>query len=191
MALLIILILILITLINGIIIFNRTPIPNCIDEQNESYINVVSPSYGKVIDIISKDTITFKILLTIFDVHAQYIPISGILTNIEHMYGTHNPVFNNTVLTGKTLENEHIKYQITSNIDNSLTATIYQIAGMFARRCVSFYSKGSFLEYQKPLGRILFGSQVDIIIPKCEIMCKIGDKLIGGETIIAKYPKPY
>lgn len=192
-----ILILIVILIIFNLFIkyFNRSPIKN-FPKKFQSNNIVVSPSYGKVIDIIqSTHNITIKIVLNIFDVHVQYAPISGILIDLIHSPGKHNIILSETAKLGKTYDNENLLYIIKPfplwGDRNPLKCDsnpilVRQIAGKFARRCVPFVSSGDVIFQQEPIGRILFGSQVDITIPSFyNILCKKGDRLIGGETIIA------
>jgi phosphatidylserine decarboxylase len=168
------------------------PKPLLILEKNHKKV-VVSPSYGKIIDITHNNDnyTTIKIILNIWDVHIQYAPMSGILTDLKHNYGTHNLVLENKIHKGKTLNNENLLYTFKSDgphdISNQdLTIQVRQIAGKFARRCISFIKINDRVEQQIPIGQILFGSQVDLIIPTyMNILCQIDDYLIGGETIIA------
>jgi phosphatidylserine decarboxylase len=163
--------------------FNRCPIPI-----NIPYLEgqIVAPAYGKIIDIERvENTTIIKIMLNIFDVHVQYAPISGILEKLIYSPGKHGFVNQNNIQIGKTLDNENLLYVLKQ--PNGLVIGMRQIAGKFARRCISFYSEGDIIQQQQPIGRILFGSQVDLILPsQMQIKCTNGDYLIGGETVIAR-----
>ena len=162
--------------------FNRAPEAVCYPGVIKY---VMSPAYGTVIDIVeSESQYTIKIMLTIFDVHAQYAPITGVITKLDHVQGNHCAINTENVRRGKTLDNEHLTYEIDSP---EQIIYVRQIAGKFARRCVSFYPVGVVVHQCEIIGRILFGSQVDIIMDKFrnELMCEVGDYVRGGITHIA------
>jgi phosphatidylserine decarboxylase len=63
---------------------------------------------------------------------------------------------------------------------------VVQIAGLIARRILSFIDSGEHLSEGERFGLIRFGSRVDIYMPQnAKIESKLGDKVIAGETIIA------
>ena len=164
--------------------FNRNPV---IPIAKKFYQNkfIVSPAYGRIIDIVETNGYyIIKIMLTIFDVHVQYAPISGTISNLTYVAGNHELVAPMTVHNGKTLNNEHIVYKIKSP---KQTIYVRQISGKFARRCISFVTVGDIILQQDPIGRILFGSQVDLIIAKNKniMLSEIGDYVKGGHTLLA------
>ena len=61
------------------------------------------------------------------------------------------------------------------------------IAGLIARRIVPFVSAGETLERGQRMSLIQFGSRCDLYIPlHYKIQVKLGDKVVGGETVMAK-----
>jgi phosphatidylserine decarboxylase len=60
------------------------------------------------------------------------------------------------------------------------------IAGLVARRIVTFVSEGASVERGERLGLIRFGSRVDLYLPDgAELFAEIGQTAIGGETVLA------
>ena len=63
-----------------------------------------------------------------------------------------------------------------------------QIAGALARRIVWYIKEGDQVKQGDEFGFIKFGSRVDLFLPLgTEINVNIGDKVVGGKTIIAKF----
>ena len=63
-----------------------------------------------------------------------------------------------------------------------------QIAGLLARRIVSYVKPGQPLEKGERLGMICFGSRVDLYLPpEAEILVKVGDRVKAGSSIVAKW----
>jgi len=62
-----------------------------------------------------------------------------------------------------------------------------QVAGILARRIVSWVTLGNFLERGERYGMIKFGSCTEVIVPSnVEILVKQGDRVKGGETVIGR-----
>ena len=65
-----------------------------------------------------------------------------------------------------------------------------QIAGMVARRIVSYARVGHRVEQNSQCGFIKFGSRVDVLVPKdSELLVEIGDPTVGSQTPIARLRK--
>ena len=65
-----------------------------------------------------------------------------------------------------------------------------QIAGLIARRIISYMKVGSPVEQNSVCGFIKFGSRVDVLVPKnSELLVEIGDPVVGSQTPIARLPK--
>jgi phosphatidylserine decarboxylase len=68
-----------------------------------------------------------------------------------------------------------------------MTVVCTQIVGIVARRIVCWRKAGDILELGEKYGLIKFGSRTDLLMPQnVEILVKVGDRVVGGETIIAK-----
>jgi phosphatidylserine decarboxylase len=141
---------------------------------------IIAPCNGTVIEVDRNETGKFiRVFLSIFDIHLQRSPISGIVTNIEYRPGNFLHAMN-----GKAhLQNE----QNIITVENaSGRYIIKQIAGMIARRCITWVKQGDYLNQGDKLGVIKFGSQVDLYMPNhVDVIVRKGNKVISGVTIVA------
>ena len=89
----------------------------------------------------------------------------------------------------KTASFENERHAIGIENKNERVLVI-QIAGILARRIVSWVTLGHELSQGQCYGMIKFGSSTEIIVPKpVEILVKKGDKVAGGVTVIGRYDK--
>jgi phosphatidylserine decarboxylase len=59
---------------------------------------------------------------------------------------------------------------------------------VIARRIVPFVKLGDEVLKGERISLIQFGSRADIYLPKqAEIKVKVGDRVVGGETVLATY----
>ena len=62
-----------------------------------------------------------------------------------------------------------------------------QIAGLIARRIISYMTVGNKVEQNSVCGFIKFGSRVDVLVPKdSELLVELGDPTVGSQTPIAR-----
>ena len=120
------------------------------------------------------------IFLNVFDVHVNKAPIAGKITYRQHHPGlvldARNP--------GCSIKNEALTWAIEGK---SATLVIRQITGAIARRIVPWSKVGDAVEKGFRFGMIRFGSRTEIYLPlTSKIEVKIGDRVRGGETVIAK-----
>ena len=147
---------------------------------------VISAADGKVVlikevsfpELSDEKLIQVSVFLSVFNVHVNRIPVSGVVDEIKYYPGTFLAAWNEKA----SLENE----QTLISIDTG-TKKIYfkQIAGLIARRIVWKLESGQSVRAGERFGLIRFGSRVDILLPlNSEIRVKVGDKVKGGETVI-------
>ena len=68
-----------------------------------------------------------------------------------------------------------------------ITVTCTQIAGILARRIVCWPKTGDNLARGQKFGLIKFSSRTDLTMPSSvDLQVKVGDRVKGGETVIAK-----
>lgn len=159
------------------IFFFRNPNRNIPTETNI----IVSAADGKVTRIEDHSDSKFvSVFLSPFDVHINRAPISGKIIDMKLFKGkkisaTNNRASNINERNAITIEGERIIVVCT------------QIVGILARRIVCWNKKGDRLARGERFGLIKFGSRVDLLMPKnVDILVSIGDRVKGGETIIAK-----
>ena len=147
---------------------------------------IISPCYGKIMKINeTNDYIEIITFLSPLDKHYQIYPCDAI---VKSTFLDKTGKFAIANDCGKSSNNEK---QITVLITKWGEITIKQIAG-FLVRCIEFYNKpGDKVCIGSKLGNIRFGSRVDIIIPKFDmvgqknnfrLMVYEGDRVNGHQT---------
>ena len=153
---------------------------------------VVSPGHGKV-DVV--DTLTepqfiggdcqrISMFLSVVDVHVQNSPVSGKVTYLKETEGQ----FLNAMKTECATCNENVYIGFQSTDPQNEKIGIKLIAGVIARRIVPFVQVGDDLARGDRISLIQFGSRVDVYLPhSAKIKVKIGDRVVGGETVLATF----
>jgi phosphatidylserine decarboxylase len=149
---------------------------------------VVSPADGKLTSIERITTpkgerLRLSIFLSVFDVHVNRSPVSGILREIKYQKG----LFLNALDPACSEKNEQNLAVLESPEGHEVA--FKQIAGLLARRIVFRPKAGDYLERGQRVGMIKFGSRVDVLLPgHAELRVKQGDRVKGGATILAQIP---
>ena len=153
---------------------------------------VFSPCDGRVVvtevvyedEYLKQDMLQISIFMSITNIHMNWLPVAG-----EVEYYKYHP--------GRFLIAWHPK----SSTENERTTTVVrmadgrpvlfrQIAGLVARRIVSYMKVGSPVEQNSVAGFIKFGSRVDVLVPKdSTVLVEIGDAVVGSQTPIARLHK--
>lgn len=142
---------------------------------------VVSAADGRVTRIDkSGSEIVISVFMSPFDVHINRSPIAGTITSIDYIRGKKMPATNDNA----SFVNERNTLRIEGE---GVSVACTQIAGIVARRIVCWPGAGEHLERGQKFGLIKFSSRADVVLPAhAEICVAVGDKVKGGETIIAK-----
>jgi phosphatidylserine decarboxylase len=120
-----------------------------------------------------------SIFMSVFDCHVNRSPLAGRIERIAYRAG----VFLNADLDKASEDNERNSFLISAP---GLTVAVVQIAGLLARRIVSFTTEGQSLEAGQRLGMIRFGSRVDVYLPAGgTFLVAPGQRAVAGETVIA------
>jgi phosphatidylserine decarboxylase len=121
-----------------------------------------------------------SVFLSPLDVHINRSPIAGRIESVTYIRGKKMPATSNDA----SFVNERNSLKIEGE---KITVVCTQIAGILARRIVCWSKEGDNLELGQKFGMIKFSSRTDVLMPvNVDITVKIGDKVRGGETIIAK-----
>ena len=121
-----------------------------------------------------------SIFMNVFNVHVNRSPVNGNIKKIIY----NNGKFFNASLDKASEHNERNSFIIETNTDKIV---VVQIAGLIARRILSFISEGDKIDKGDRIGLIRFGSRVDIYFPSTyEIKVNQNDIVVAGETIIAE-----
>ena len=120
------------------------------------------------------------VFMNVFNVHVNRSPVQGEVQNIFYKKGQ----FLNASLDKASEKNE--RNSLVIKTENGTQVVVVQIAGLIARRILSFISPADRLFQGERFGLIRFGSRVDIYLPLDAIeKCKVGDKVVAGESILA------
>ncbi|MBO5188703.1 MAG: phosphatidylserine decarboxylase family protein [Alistipes sp.] len=155
---------------------------------------VFSPCDGRVVvtevvveeEYLKKEMLQISIFMSVTNVHMNWVPVAGKVD-----YFKYHP--------GRFLVAWHPK----SSTENERTTTVIemqdgrkvlfrQIAGLIARRIISYMKVGSEVEQNSVAGFIKFGSRVDVLVPKdSQLLVSIGDAVVGSQTPIARLKKSF
>jgi phosphatidylserine decarboxylase len=164
---------------------------------------VISPADGRVSSIErikppaelglgSEERLRISIFLSVLDVHINRAPVAGRLVKSIYVPGA----FMNAALDKASEENERRSIVIATQpaagaAASSVHATsqdiaVVQIAGLIARRIVTFVKEGDTIGKGERFGLIRFGSRVDVFLPPGHgCLVAVGQRAIGGETVLA------
>ena len=121
-----------------------------------------------------------SIFMNVFNVHVNRSPVNGNIKKIIYKNGK----FFNASLDKASEHNERNSFIIETNTDKIV---VVQIAGLIARRILSFISEGNKIDKGDRIGLIRFGSRVDIYFPSTyDIKVNQNDIVVAGETVIAE-----
>lgn len=152
---------------------------------------ILAPADGKVILMKPSDNLEFiggggtlvSVFMSLFDVHVNRAPISGVVKYFKYNPGKFFPAFKDKASseneqTELGLENEHGK------------VVLKQIAGIIARRIVCKLKPEGKVKAGERFGMIKFGSRLDLFLPEnVQIKVKLNQKVRAGETIIGIFQK--
>lgn len=138
---------------------------------------MLSPASGKIISI-DEVSRTITIFMHLYNIHITTAPIDGVVKKTTAVKGTFKPAFlrSSDFNLRNTIE-ETTKYG---------DVKIVQIAGFFTRKIKCEVTNGQEIYKGERIGKICFGSRVDVSIPKTfDILAKIGDNVKCRKTVIA------
>lgn len=132
-------------------------------------------------DILKQPCYLIGIAMTLFDVHMNRAPIDGKIILVKHTDGT--AIGLNTPIS--TIQNE--RNTLVIEREDGVMAGMVQIAARWVDRCIVSKKEGDIVQRGQIIGKIRWGSQLDMIIPRnCEILVREGEQVYAGSTIIAK-----
>jgi phosphatidylserine decarboxylase len=153
---------------------------------------IVSPAHGKV-DVIDETTENdvlggpckrISIFLSVVDVHVQKAPIGGKIIHLKHKPGK----FLSATSAHCVDCNENVLIGFDSTEFPGQRIAVRLVAGLIARRIVPWIETGEVVPRSERISLIQYGSRCDIYLPmNVKVHAKLGDKVKGGETIIASF----
>ena len=145
---------------------------------------IVSPGDGKITNasVITVDGVKqtrISIFLSVFDVHVNRSPVSGVVREIRYQRGKFLNAMNQTSAEQNEQNIVHVE-------GDGQVVVFKQIAGLLARRIVFYPKVGDRLERGQRVGLIKFGSRVDVLFDAAALLqVKVGDRVRGGSSILA------
>lgn len=124
--------------------------------------------------------------LSVADVHINRTPMAGVVESVTYRPGRFLAAF--TAESGA--ENERSEIVLVDEVDGRERRIVFrQIVGLLARRVVTRVRPGDVLTAGQRIGLMKFGSRMDVFVPpEVEIVARVGDKTVAGETVIARWP---
>ncbi len=120
-----------------------------------------------------------SIFMNVFDCHVNRSPVGGRVTRLVYTPG----LFVNADLDKASEDNERSAIVIETA---AAKIGVVQIAGLVARRIVSFVKEGDTLATGERFGLIRFGSRVDVYLPPGTLaLVGLGQRAVAGETVLA------
>jgi phosphatidylserine decarboxylase len=153
---------------------------------------VLSPAHGTVDVVDEASEMEFmggrcqriSIFLNVFNVHVQRAPVSGKIVYQKHKEGEFVSATRSDC--GDHNENVLLGFAPTDFPDTKLGVRL--IAGLIARRIIMWAGAGEIVVRGERISLIQFGSRADVYLPlNAKVRCKLGDKVKGGETILATF----
>ncbi len=151
--------------------------------------SIIAPADGQVVVIEEVEELEYfkdkrrqiSIFMSPFNVHVNRVPISGKVVYHKYFKGKYLVAWHPKSST----ENERTSVVME---ENGKEVLFRQIAGAVARRIVCYVKPGDELSKGDEYGFIKFGSRMDVYLPlNADITVEIGQKTIGGQTVIAKW----
>lgn len=155
---------------------------------------IVSAADGKVSSVIegvpaprelalgAQAMARISVFLSVLDVHIVRAPVGGKIVHGAYVPGA----FLNAELDKASEENERQAFVIETKSGAKIGVVL--IAGLVARRIVTFVSEGASVEPGERIGLIRFGSRVDLYLPtSVELLAEVGQTAIGAETVLASF----
>jgi phosphatidylserine decarboxylase len=151
---------------------------------------VVSPADGRVMVAGAPTVQTFpadawqqiSIFLSPMDVHVNRMPVTGRVTGVKYHPGRFLPAY-------RPDAGDLNEYTEVTMDHHGQTIVVRQIVGVLARRIVCRVNEGDVVKAGDRFGVMKFGSRMDIFLPRdATIQTTVGDKVIGGVSVIATLP---
>src|SRR6267378_899875 len=147
---------------------------------------VVSPGDGRVVVVTDEEYAgrlgkRISIFLAFWNVHVNRSPAEGTITKMEYRPGK----FLAAMRERASVENEQNVFTLSTDAGEMV---FKQIAGLIARRVVSWKRQGDRVLRGERIGLVRFGSRVDVWLPKdAEILVKLGQNVKGGSSVLARW----
>ncbi len=150
---------------------------------------IVSPADGRIVAVAKLDPsdprspTRISIFLSPLDVHVNRAPMTGRIAEVTYHKGCFLPAMRDEA----SVRNEQTEIRI---VGERIELVLKQIAGILARRIVLWKRAGDPVQQGERIGLIAFGSRTDLLLPpSVEVLVRVGDRVRGGSTILARIPE--
>jgi len=153
---------------------------------------VIAPGHGKVDaidtttepDFMGGECQRVSIFLSVIDIHVQNSPVTARVAFFKHTPGQ----YLNALNADSARFNENVLIGLESAEPSGEKVGVRLIAGLIARRIVPWVRENDAVQRGERISLIQFGSRVDVYLSRnAKIKVKLGDKVIGGETVLAQF----
>lgn len=153
---------------------------------------VFSPCDGRVVvtevvyedEYMKKDMLQISIFMSVTNIHMNWLPVGG---EVDY-YKYHPGRFLIAWHPKSSTENERTTTVV--KMDDGRKILFRQVAGLIARRIVSYIKVGDKVNQNDVFGFIKFGSRIDVLVPKdSELLVEIGDPVVGSQTPLVRLHK--
>jgi phosphatidylserine decarboxylase len=153
---------------------------------------VVAPADGRVSMVITmvppaelglgnQPLPRISIFMSVFNCHVNRAPVAGRIERIIYSPGK----FINAELDKASEDNERNSMVLSASFGR---VGVIQIAGLVARRIVSFVREGQAMAVGERFGLIRFGSRLDVYLPAGgKPLVAVGQTAVAGETVLADF----
>jgi len=147
---------------------------------------VVSPADGRIVVVTDEDYAgrpgkRISIFLAVWNVHVNRSPAAGVITGLEYKPGK----FLAAMRAEASTQNEQNIFALSTDAGELV---FKQIAGLIARRVVSWKKSGERVARGERIGLVRFGSRADVWLPReAEILVKVGENVKGGSSVLAMW----
>ena len=123
-----------------------------------------------------------SVFLSVVDVHVNRSPYRGEVVESSYRKGSFLAAYRKE----SAHKNERTELWLR---DGERTVVFRQIVGVLARRIVTRIGPGDLVVAGQRMGLMKFGSRMDVFVPpECTITVTTGQRVRGGETVIARWP---
>ncbi len=151
---------------------------------------VISPADGRIIALervreehfLKQAAQKLSIFMNVFDVHVNRAPVAGQVNAMMYQPGRY------LAANRPEAPDQNEQLAIHLRTADGASVVMVQIAGLLARRIISYVQEGENLDRGERVGLICFGSRVDLYLPEqCQLQVRIGQKVKAGSSILGRW----
>ena len=141
---------------------------------------ILSPADGRIVAVNKEARGTkVSIFMSVFNCHVNRAPATGKITEIRYQPGKFMPASKGEA----SLQNEQNALRLQGA--KGLAMRFVQVAGILARRIVCYVESGDRVQRGEIFGTILFGSRVDVYLPRHVVVrVRKGERVKGGKSVL-------